>query len=397
MAPDLPRDAPPVRRRTVYYLSGFDPRGARFYHQLYQAEAALQAPVNGCSYTVSGRRNAGAQVTEWSVSAQCGDHATETRYAFLRWDDLVRDHWPGTTLDVIAALPAFYRRYAANGALGRSQRSAPRAFWTLLTPLLYGLLTVLVAALAAGGAGWLATRGLGFPLLGVAVGLAVAAGVLKAALNGAERLRLFWLCRILLFVLRWGLARPEPLDQRWAMFANRIQADLTTDPQGPPDEVLIVGHSVGVMAAVAVADAWLALQGAKPSPAVKLLTLGGVNPMLGFVPEAGWFRDQLTRVGQSGMPWLDCTAPTDPLCYALVDPFVACGLSVPDRPGYRLKSARFDKMFSPADYAHLQRDAFRIHFQYLMSTRLAVENDFFSLTAGPRALPVTDRPAQARA
>ncbi|MEO7392687.1 MAG: hypothetical protein ABIU58_10960 [Ramlibacter sp.] len=62
------------------------------------------------------------------------------------------------------------------------------------------------------------------------------------------------------------------------------------------------------------------------------------------------------------------TAPTDPLCYALVNPFTACGLPAPSHPGYRLKSARFDRMFRPEDYAQVRRDYFRIHFQYLMST-----------------------------
>ena len=396
MATDTRRYNPPVRRRTVYYLSGFDPRGARFYHQLYRDEAALQGPVNGCSYVVGGRRSAGEHATEWPVTSACGEDAVDTRYVFLRWDDLVREHWLATARSVFAALPGFYGHFATSGALGQTRKHAPRAFWSILTPMLYGLLTVALATLAAWGAGWLAQRAFGSQAISTGLGLVVAAGVLKAGLAGAERLRLFWLSRILVFVVHWGRTRPAPLDARWAAFAERIDTDLANDPHGVPDEVLIVGHSVGAMAAVAVADAWLALQDGQRSPAVKLLTLGGVNPMLGLVPEAAWFRDQLTRVGQSGMPWLDSTAPADPLCYALVDPFTACGLPASARPGYRLKSARFDKMFAPADYAQLQRDAFRIHFQYLMSTRLPVDNDFFSLTAGPRPLPLADRPAQAQ-
>jgi hypothetical protein len=395
MATDPQRDTPPVRRRTVYYLSGFDPRGARFYHQLYRDEAALQAPVNGCAYTVGGRRSAGEHATEWAVQSVCGDQRVDTRYVFLRWDDLVRDHWLASARDVITALPGFYWHHTTSGALGDTLRRAPRAFWSMVTPLVYGLLTVALAALLAWGAGWLAQRAFGSQTIGVGLGLVVAAGILKAGMVTAERLRLFWLSRILVFVVRWGRTRPAPLDTRWAAFAERIHADLANDPHGVPDEVLIVGHSVGAMAAVAVADRWLALQGGPPAPAVKLLTLGGVNPMLGSVPESGWFRDQLRRVGQSGMPWLDSTAPVDPLCFALVDPFDACGLTASARPGYRLKSARFDKMFASADYAQLQRDAFRIHFQYLMSTQLPVENDYFSLTAGPRPLPLADRAAQA--
>ena len=35
-----------IRRRCVFYVSGFDPKGARFYHGLYREQAALQSRVN---------------------------------------------------------------------------------------------------------------------------------------------------------------------------------------------------------------------------------------------------------------------------------------------------------------------------------------------------------------
>jgi hypothetical protein len=85
---------------------------------------------------------------------------------------------------------------------------------------------------------------------------------------------------------------------------------------------------------------------------------------------------------------MEITAPSDPLCYALVNPFSACGLATPTRSSFQLKSARFDKMFDPPEYALLRKDFFRIHFQYLMATRHPVENDYFSLTAGTRPLIV---------
>jgi hypothetical protein len=88
------------------------------------------------------------------------------------------------------------------------------------------------------------------------------------------------------------------------------------------------------------------------------------------------------------MPWVDYTAPADPLCYALVNAFSACGLPAPLRKDFRVKSARFDRMFEPAAYAAARRNFFLIHFQYLMATRYPVDNDYFSLTAGPKRLVV---------
>ena len=59
-APAKAPEPPPVRRRCVMYLSGFDPQGPAHYHQLYQQEAARQAAVNGSRIEVGGRRKAGA-------------------------------------------------------------------------------------------------------------------------------------------------------------------------------------------------------------------------------------------------------------------------------------------------------------------------------------------------
>jgi hypothetical protein len=397
----------PVRHRRVYYLSGFDPRGARHYHQLYKSEAALQEPVNGCHYAVSGRSKSGDHASSWTVTSRPHDkparttpEPTRTSYVFMAWDDIVRDHWLHASWQVLLALPAFFRDFAAGGGLGKTRRCAPRAFWSILSPLIYALLAVLAALLAA----WLAVKlvMLASPsaLAAALAALLTASLVLAAAQKGADRLRLYWLARINLFYLLWGQTRPAAFEQRWAEFAARIHADniaAASSPAGQADEVLIVGHSVGAMAAVAVAERYLALQAAAPARGteVKLLTLGSVVPLLGFVPEADWFRSQIARVGDSGMTWVDYTAPSDPLCCALVNPFAACGLPPPVKSGYLLKSARFDKMFSKAAYKPLQRDAFRIHFQYLMATGLPVPNDFFSLTAGPELLLAnpTTRPA----
>lgn len=395
MSAAAPPSAPPVKRRRVYYISGFDPRGARFYHQLYRHEATLQQGVNGVAYMVGARQKSGAYATAWDVEATPAGTGmpampTTTRYSFLGWDDLIRTHWPSGSAQVIAAMPAFYWRYAAGGGLRRTLRCAPRYFWSLLSPLIWLLASLLMALLLA-GAGAAIARLVGAPAwLAALAGVLPAAALLRAALAGAEKLRLLWLMRIFLFVPFWGRQRPAALDQRWTAFAAQIEADLAADAARaePADEVLLVGHSVGALVAVAVADALLARADAAAPPRLKLLSLGNITPMLAFVPEAGWFREQLARVGASAIAWKDISAPSDPLCYALVDPFATCGLAAPGGAGFELKSARFDRMFAGADYAARRRDPFGIHFQYLMASALPVDNDYFTLTAGPAALSV---------
>jgi hypothetical protein len=378
-----------IRRRLVFYVSGFDPRGPRFYHQLYKTEAARQQAVSGYVYQVSARQADGDLASYWTIQAHSERHGdTETRYTFLRWDDIVREHWPHSRWAVIRAMGGFYRTYATYGAFAATRKAVPRTFWTMMSPAIYGFLVLVLAAGAGTLLHWL-LGSFGVPrVITAAAAVAVAAVAVKAGVTVADNMRFFWLMRILLFMRQWASAEQDPFSARWSAFAARIAADIE---RYPADEVVVVGHSVGVPAAIAVVDMLVAMRvhsGKGPLPALKLLTLGQVAPLLGLIPQAGWFRAHMLRVGASDVPWLDYTAPGDPLSFVLADPFKLCGLATPTRAGYRMKSSRFDKMFAPAAFAPIRKDAFRIHFQYLMATDLPVDNDYFSLTAGARPMAV---------
>jgi hypothetical protein len=124
---------------------------------------------------------------------------------------------------------------------------------------------------------------------------------------------------------------------------------------------------------------------------LRLLTLGQTTPMLSFFPGAARFREQVRHVAASSVPWLDISSPSDPLCVALTDPTTGSaqneGAQAPDSTArVCVRSARFDRMFDAETHQKLVKDAFRVHFQYLMSTDLPVKNDYFSITAGPKAL-----------
>ena len=43
-------------KRKVFYLGGFDPRGVRFYHQLYREQAARYAALTSEAIEISGRQ-----------------------------------------------------------------------------------------------------------------------------------------------------------------------------------------------------------------------------------------------------------------------------------------------------------------------------------------------------
>lgn len=371
----------PVRTRRVYYLSGFDPRGARFYHRLYVDEVRRQADRLGYRVEVGRRRACGGNAA-WHVDAEWPDgQAVRADYVFLGWDDIVRRHWPRSSWRLVASAVVSYSRYVRVGAFARLLRSHRGALYSGLFPVVFlGLwLVALIGALALGAAGGAAFMpGAAGALLGAAL---AGTGVLVGGAALAKRLGVFWLLRTYLFVERWGVKGCPELEARIDKFAEQI---VQTQRARPTDDVLLVGHSVGALIAAAVA-AKLLRQPADAVADVTLLTLGQCVPLLAFIPQAAPYRRQVVALAEDGrIPWFDVTAKVDPLCFHAVNPAWVC--EAPDgAPGSAvMHNARFFRMFRPETYRRLRRDKLRLHFQYLMSSELDAGYDYFQLTAGPR-------------
>jgi hypothetical protein len=143
-----------VRRRHVLYLSGFDPKGPSHYHALYADQAALQAQVSGYRLTVGPRQRAGANAA-WNIEwcAADGGPPVHTRYEFLRWDDIVRAHWPRGPWRLVSVTLATTARLAANGSLWRILQTSWPAFLALALPSAL-LLACALGVFVLGAAAW---------------------------------------------------------------------------------------------------------------------------------------------------------------------------------------------------------------------------------------------------
>lgn len=372
-----------VRTRRIHYLSGFDPRGPAHYLRLYREEAQRQAAQLEAEITVGGRKRVAGRVSAWQIEASWGEQAVATDYQFMHWDDIIRKHWEPSRLRLVGHSFGMYLAYIRHGALGRFRRSARGAFYSVVAPLAFIVLTfVTMGVLAA--LGWLASTMLGaHPAVGAAM---AAAGAALAGWGGlwlADRAKMFWLLRIFRYVFTLGRDDAE-LDQRLDDMAAHILAEQARDPV---DEVLIVGHSVGTILAVRVLARVLAGASAGLEARLSLLTLGQCIPLLGYMPGANSFRADLAAVTGSGaVPWFDVTAAADPLCFFDVDPVSASGLGAPVSGQPTRVSARFFRMFHPQTYRQLRRDKLRLHFQYLMASEIPSSYDFFRITAGPHPL-----------
>ncbi len=378
-----------VRRRHVLYLSGFDPQGPAHYHALYAQQAALQAQVSGARIEVGPRVRDGANAAWDVVWHGPGDsEAVHTRYEFLRWDDIVRAHWPRGQWRLLQLTLGTTWRLVCNGSLWRILQTSWPAFLALALPAAL-LLGSLGGLLALGALSWWLAGALS-PWAGLVAFVPGSVGLLALARHAQGRVQMAWLMRSACVILRQARGRLPALETRLDDFARHLCA-VAARPG--IDEVLVVGHSSGTMLAVSVVARALrsepGLLGA--GCPIALLTLGECIPLLSYQPEAIGFRQELACLREAaGLDWIDVTAPADGCCFALVDPTEVCedGLEpTMRRPGGPKRvSPRFAQCFDAPRYAAIRRDKYRCHFQYLMAVERPGGYDYFAITAGPLRL-----------
>lgn len=362
-----------VFKRKVFYLGGFDPRGARYYHALLARQVAAHNGAGGRPEGVlalSDRRRAGGNAG-WTLADEAG--RMQGDHEFLVWDDLVRAHWVKSPMAVLARGAAAYG-HMLRWFDWRLARRCPRGSWyaALLPGLALGLAPVIVGVLV-----WLGLR----VWLGGWAALAVA-GV-AGGLGGIwllRRLPGLWLLRFVIFndALARRRHRPE-LDARLDAFAARIHAALGEDW----DEVLLITHSNGSILAVPLMDRLraMALRGGLPGH-FALVTLGSCIPFVGLRRDAGWFGAMLDRMG--GFGWLDIGSPTDGACAPLVAPCLGRAVERPE--GLVQISPRWFRYCNRAAYDARRRDKYQIHFDYLRRMDRASPLDYLGLVASARPL-----------
>lgn len=374
------QQADKVRRRRVFYIPGYDPIHPRRYRELYRKEGAEQARICGYDLTLTPQRRKGPY--GWHVAARMGGQDTETDFEVLVWSDIVR-----RSMDqgIIASYVQLLRTawvYISSGALFRLGGLRKGPVIAALYPVVFLIGQLVIALLAAWAVGALLSYLHSFA--GWA-GLLVVPPILMWFRRIDNRLFAYYLMHDYAYSAQHRGANPPALEARMAEFAERIAEALRTDV----DEVLIVGHSSGAHLAVSVlSDLIRAGQGmAKGGPALSLLTLGHVVPMVSFLPRAERLRADLRFLCSRGdIVWVDVSAPGDGCAFALCDPVAVTGVAPEGQKWPLVFSAAFSETLSPARWEQLRRRFFRLHFQYLCAFDRPRDYDYFQITGGPLTL-----------
>lgn len=359
-------------KRKIFYLSGFDPRGARFYHQLYSEQAAIYSSNSGHEIAVGERERAGKGNSRWAIDDSTSGAKAET--VFLGWDDVIRSHWVKNPVTLLGRSLIAYWRFTRGMDWERTWRF-PRgsliAFYypglsAIALPVLFGLVLWLIFGLM-----------LDFPWDVVAAAITA---LLVAAIV-IRKIESFWLLRFIIFNDSLACAEPDPaIEKRLDEMAQTINAALAE----PFDELLFVTHSNGSIMAVPIMARLLAMNGGRLPQHFALVTLGSCIPLIGCRRDSVQFHNQLETLANGQFTWLDVGSITDGACIALVDPCDSCKTQA--RPDLHTLSPRWFKYCDPATYDARRRNKYEVHFEYLRTFDRISPLDYISITSGSRLL-----------
>ncbi|MCI4591034.1 hypothetical protein MOK15_13150 [Sphingobium sp. BYY-5] len=359
-------------KRKVFYLGGFDPRGVRFYHQLYREQAARHAALTGQPLAVSARRTGPASSAIWTVDNP--KNGVETDYEYFRWEDLVGKVWIRNPLTLALRSIATYAGHARFMQFGRMRRLRHGPVITILYPPVLALLIPLLLALVPA-----LVLSLLVPFWAAAlVGIAISALLSGRLLN---KLVVPWLLRFLYYHHCLAADGPgDALDARIDQFAERIAQEL----DGDWDEVQFVTHSAGTILGMRLMRRLLALRGGRLPDHFVMLGLGQVVPVIGLRRDAAWYHDDLRALADKSFRYVDISSPPDGAAYYNVNPFHL----VADHHAARVDmlSPRFHLFYDPENYHGGWSNKYEAHFDYLRVGDRLSPLDFISLTAGRRTV-----------
>ena len=384
-----------VRRRRVFYFPGYDPIHSRRYRELYRKESTEQAQISG--YRIEQRPKDGHDgIYGWQVAADFDGARVRSDIDVLVWSDIVRNSMSNTIPATYAHLVRVCWTYITTGTLRRLMRLRKGPVIAALYPVVMLILQLLLGLLLAWGVSRVAI-GLAQAVLptwtwlhsviwiaAVAGGLALGARAMRWFRDHDHLIYVYYLLHNYAFSARHAGATPPELDARLKEFTEIIARALTDKV----DEVLIVGHSSGAHLAVSVvADLLRNRQVPANGPALSLLTLGQVVPMVSFLPKAIGLRSDLRDLSVSDqITWVDVTAPGDGCTFALCDPVTVSGVAPEGKRWPLVISAAFTQTLSPERWKAMRWRFFRLHFQYLCAFDRPGDYDYFKITAGPLTL-----------
>jgi pimeloyl-ACP methyl ester carboxylesterase len=377
-----------VRTRHVFYVEGYDPRGADGYYRLFQRECGRFLKLWPIEVRLGNLVIDSDDIAHWNIEASGTNWQVATRYEFLRLEHFIRR----TMAQPLALQLVRAARWGLDDLLSGTLWRVFQASWRFGVFLIYvqAMLVLWIAVAVAGGivAAVLATDLAGTaafaaPVIAVAVGLAVFAA-LRLLLDRWFVLQIATGCS---HIREFACGSASGFDRSIDVFAERIVAAARAHEV---DELVVIGHSGGAVTAPVVLaraleiDPHLGCHG----PRIVLLTLGSILPAFSLYPAAERLRAAIRRLAmEQSLLWVDCQSDKDWLNFSNFDAVETCGIRLGEmRCTLGVWQVRFRSMLSAKTIRWLQWNQLRMHFQFIMGNERRAPYDYFMLVCGPMAV-----------
>ena len=376
-----------VRRRLVIYVQGYDPRGLVEYYRMFRREHRRTCELYDLSGEVGKAENDPKRfITTWDVTTSGDGWQVETRYMFLRWEDIIRRDFARPVWWKIVNMYRSYILSVLSGVVPRIVKAHWRFGLFTLYPLV--LMTFWIAlGVIAGAAAAKLLLALGAPLVVArAVGIISGIGGFAALLWLTEKQTyLLYLCDDSASTYQFANRQRPDWEERMETFAGYVVDAVRASDA---DEVVVVGHSSGSFLAVDVLDRALVRDPAlgRHGPKVALLTVGANLPIVGFHPQAGWFRDRVRRLAVAAdLDWVDYQSRHDIMNFWPFDPVAGHGIVLgAERRNPKVVAVSFRDLWTPGEFGGRRWRFFRAHFQFLQANeRLGSAYDYYLICCGP--------------
>ena len=325
-------------------------------------------------------------IAHWDIEAAGPNWQVATRYEFLRLDGVIG----ANMAEPIGRQLARALRWMADDLISGTTLRIFRAAWRFGLHLLYFQMLLLLWLALALASGWLAALAAvrWLPALAaIAIGAALAIACFRLLRPLADRWQVVQINSCWPYLRELAAGQASAFDAPIDAYAARIVAAARASLS---DEIVVVGHSAGGVAACAVMARAFELdpEFGRRGPKIVLLTLGSVMPAAALHPAAHRMRAVIGRLAaEPSLTWIDCVSRKDVMNFWSFDPVAGTGVEVgAQRCNPLTWQVSFKEVVSPEYYRRIRFSFFRLHYQFIMSGDRPAPYDYLMLVAGPVAI-----------
>ena len=370
-----------IRQRRVFFIEGYEPKGAEGFHHLFRREWNRFRENWGVTGKVHDVHLESGDIASWEIETVGPNWSVATRYEFLRLEPQIRANLAQPIWLQIARTIRWMAGDFATGSLWR----VFRASWRMGVLLSYSqVLFLLWFGLSVSG-GWIVARATGLTnIYAIIVGAAAAFGIfaLLRPIVGAmfvNQLNNCWP-----YLREFARGKPTDFDRSVEVLAARI---VVAAKAGDADEILLVGHSAGAMLALNTIKRALEMDpdlGIR-RPTVALITVGSIMPLFAMHPAASKLRNTIKSIStEPTILWADCQAREDFMNFSGFDPVAGVGIEAGEqRCNPVIWQIPFQSMISNRTFGRMRFNYWRKHYHYIMSNERRAAYDYYMFVCGP--------------